>query len=139
MAKQPGLDDRHRDERRRDRDGEIRHKMGNTKIGTLRETYGPDFAKGWRSDKKLDDLLRETGAKSLTDFRKNYRGGETRVDTLREIYGRDFAASVSGDTKLKTLVKGYGSQKEFTVRRDVDISKPIFEQANKRAKKAARR
>jgi hypothetical protein len=130
----PGLDGRHRD-----KGGEIRHKMGNTKIGALRETYGADFAKGWRGDKKLNDLLRDTGAKSLTDFRKNYQGGETRVETLRNIYGRDFAANVSGDTKLKTLVKGYGSHKEFAVRRDVDISKPIFEQANKRAKKDAHR
>jgi hypothetical protein len=67
MPKQPGLDDRHRDE-----SGEIHRKMGNTKIGTLRETYGEDFAKGWRGDKKLENLLEDTGAKSLTDFRKNF-------------------------------------------------------------------
>ena len=67
MPKQPGLDGRHRD-----RDGEIHHKMGNTKIGTLRETYGEDFAKGHRSDMKLENLLDKTGAKSLTDFRKSY-------------------------------------------------------------------
>ena len=62
-----GLDGRHRDTT-----GHIHHKMGNTRIGTLRETYGKDFASGWRSDTKLETLLRETGAKSLTDFRKNY-------------------------------------------------------------------
>jgi hypothetical protein len=67
MPKQPGLDGRHRD-----KDGEIHHKMGNTKIGTLRETYGDDFAKGRRSDMKLENLLKETGAESLTNFRKNY-------------------------------------------------------------------
>lgn len=67
MAKQPGLDRRHRD-----KDGEIHHKMGNTQIGTLHETYGNDFAQGRRSDMKLENLLKETGAKSLTDFRKNY-------------------------------------------------------------------
>lgn len=67
MTKQPGLDRRHRD-----KDGEIHHKMGNTKIGTLRETYGDDFALGRRSDMKLEKLLKETGAKSLTDFRRNY-------------------------------------------------------------------
>jgi hypothetical protein len=67
MAKQPGLDGRHRD-----KDGEIHHKMGNTTIGTLRETYGDDFAKSRRSDMKLENLLKETGANSLTDFRKNY-------------------------------------------------------------------
>ncbi|MGO9399402.1 MAG: hypothetical protein ACLP19_16410 [Xanthobacteraceae bacterium] len=38
----------------------------------MRETYGDDFAKGRRSDMKLENLLKETGAKSLSDFRKNY-------------------------------------------------------------------
>lgn len=67
MAKQPGLDGRHRDS-----NGEIHRKMGNTQIGSLRETYGESFAAGRRSDMKLENLLKETGAKSLTDFRKNY-------------------------------------------------------------------
>lgn len=67
MPKQPGLDGRHRDE-----DGQIHHKMGNTKISTLRETYGEDFAKGHRGDMKLENLLKETGANSLTDFLKNF-------------------------------------------------------------------
>jgi hypothetical protein len=62
-----GLDARHRDTT-----GEIHHKMGNTRIGTLRKTYGEHFAAGWRSDMKLNDLLKETGAKSISDFRKNY-------------------------------------------------------------------
>ena len=67
MAKQPGLDGRHRD-----KGGETHRKMGNTKIGTLRQTYGDDFAKGHRSDMKLENLLDKTGAKSLTDFRKHH-------------------------------------------------------------------
>jgi hypothetical protein len=67
-------------------------------------------------------------------------GGETRVGTLRKTYGSDFAPGVRSDAKLKTLVKGYGSLKgEFVVRRGIDITKPIFEQANKSAKKGARR
>jgi hypothetical protein len=66
MTKQPGLDDRHRD-----KNGEIHRKMGNTLVGTIRKT-DPDFASGRRSDLKLENLLEETGAKSLTDFRKNY-------------------------------------------------------------------
>jgi hypothetical protein len=66
MPKQPGLDDRHRD-----KSGEIHRKMGNTLIGTIRKT-DPDFAAGRRSDMKLENLLDEVGAKSLTDFRKNY-------------------------------------------------------------------
>ena len=58
----------------------------------------------------------------------------------RKTYGSDFAAGVRGDTKLKTLLKGYGSLKgKFVVRRGIDITKPIFEQANKSTKKGARR
>ena len=67
MTKQPGLDGRHRDA-----NGQIHLKMGNTKVGSLRETYGESFAEGRRSDMKLENLLKETGAQSLTDFRKNY-------------------------------------------------------------------
>jgi hypothetical protein len=69
-----------------------------------------------------------------------HKTGDTSVSTLRKTYGEDFAAGVRGDTKLKNLVKGYGSLKgEFVVRRGIDISKPIFEQANKSAKKGVRR
>jgi hypothetical protein len=67
MTKQSGLDGRYRDA-----NGQIHHKMGNTRIGTLRETYGEDFAAGRRSDMKLENLLAETGAQSLTDFKKHY-------------------------------------------------------------------
>lgn len=60
---QPGLDDRHRDN-----DGEIRRKNSNTLIGTLRDTYGPDFAAGYRSDMQLGTLLDREGCDSLTDY-----------------------------------------------------------------------
>jgi len=63
MAKQPGLDNRSRDE-----NGQTRAKNGNTRIGTLRETYGENFAPGRRSDMNLDTLLEETGRTSLTDY-----------------------------------------------------------------------
>jgi hypothetical protein len=66
--KQPGLDHRHRD-----MDGEIRRKNGNTLIGTLRKAYGEDFAKGYRSDMKLETLLEHAGAKSLRNFQKRER------------------------------------------------------------------
>jgi hypothetical protein len=46
--KQPGLDGRHRD-----KDGEISRKHGNTRVDTLRETYGGDFAQGARVRFKL--------------------------------------------------------------------------------------
>ena len=68
MPKQPepGLDQRHRDE-----NGEIRRKNGNTLIETLRETYGDDFAKGRRSDMKLENLLKQTGSNSLSEYLRN--------------------------------------------------------------------
>jgi hypothetical protein len=61
----PGLDDRCRDN-----NGEIRHKNGATRVGTLRQTYGDKFAPGARSDMKLDTLLDRTGAQSLTQLVK---------------------------------------------------------------------
>lgn len=63
MAKQPGLDHRHRDN-----DGEIRRKNGNTLIGTLRKSYGDDFAEDFRSDTKLETLLERTKSNSLSDY-----------------------------------------------------------------------
>jgi hypothetical protein len=61
----PGLDNRCRDN-----DGEIRHKNGATRVRTLRQTYGDDFAPGVRSDMKLDTLLNRTSLKSLSEFLK---------------------------------------------------------------------
>ena len=61
----PGLDSRCRD-----KDGEIRHKNGATRVGTLRQTYGDNFAPGVRSDMKLDTLLDRTGSKSLSNLLK---------------------------------------------------------------------
>jgi hypothetical protein len=59
------------DQRDRDENGRIRAKNGATKVGTLRETYGDAFASGSRSDKKLDTLLAESGAASLSDYLRN--------------------------------------------------------------------
>ncbi len=60
----PGLD-----QRCRDQDGEIRQKRGDTLVGTLRETYGAEFARGVRSDTRLD-TLRELTGKSLSEMIK---------------------------------------------------------------------
>jgi hypothetical protein len=60
-----GLDDRCRDQ-----NGQIRAKNGSTLVRTLRDTYGEDFARGARSDMKLDTLLTHTGARSLSDLLK---------------------------------------------------------------------
>jgi hypothetical protein len=57
------------DDRCRDRDGEIRQKRGDTLVGTLRKTYGPDFAPGVRSDMRLD-TLREREDASLSKITK---------------------------------------------------------------------
>jgi len=57
------------DQRCRDLDGEIRQKRGDTLVGTLRRTYGPEFASGVRSDMRLD-TLRERIGKSLSGLLK---------------------------------------------------------------------
>jgi hypothetical protein len=61
------------DDRCRDLDGEIRRKRGDTLVGTLRQTYGPEFAAGVRSDMRLDTLLDRTGAESLADLLRGSR------------------------------------------------------------------
>jgi len=70
MAKHcyPGLD-----HRCRDGDGEIRRKNGNTRIDTLRQTYGEHFAPDARGDMKLDTLLERTGADSLSELLRGRR------------------------------------------------------------------
>jgi len=65
MPKQPGLDGRHRD-----LNGRISEKHGNTKLGTLRESYGENFASGTRSDAKLSTVLQREGVDSLTQYLK---------------------------------------------------------------------
>ena len=66
MANQPGLDNRHRDN-----NGQTREKNGNTRIDTLRDIYGPDFAPGLRGDAHLRTLLDRTGFASLSKYLRN--------------------------------------------------------------------
>jgi hypothetical protein len=66
MAKQPGLD-----ERSRDHDGQTRMKNGNTRVDTLRNTYGDNFAPGIRGDAHLRTVLERTGSSSLSDYLRN--------------------------------------------------------------------
>jgi len=61
------------DDRCRDGDGEIRHKRSDTLVGTLRKTYGPDFASDFRSDAKLGTVLEDAGADTLTDYLKHHK------------------------------------------------------------------
>jgi len=65
MAKQPGLDDRYRDE-----DGEIHRKRSDTLVGTLRKEYGEEFLSGFRADATLGTVLKKTGTDSLSDLLK---------------------------------------------------------------------
>ena len=60
-----GLDDRCRDQ-----DGRIRQKNGNTRVDSLRETYGHDFAQGSRGDMHLRTL---PGAPSLSQYLRRPR------------------------------------------------------------------
>ena len=66
--KEPGLDGRHRD-----KSGEIDRKHGNTRVGKLRETYGEDFLTDYRSDAKLETVLREEDADSLSELLRRHR------------------------------------------------------------------
>jgi hypothetical protein len=58
------------DNRCRDNDGEIRHKRSDTHVGTLRETYGSEFAKGYRSDAKLGTVLKREDVATLSELLK---------------------------------------------------------------------
>jgi hypothetical protein len=62
---QPGLDARHRD-----KDGRISAKHGNTLIGTLRQTYGSNFAAGEADTAKLGDVLHRLDEPSLQQLLK---------------------------------------------------------------------
>jgi len=55
--------------------GEIR-KHGNTLIGTLRKTYGPDFAKGCAEDEQLSDILATLGEPSLSHLVRDHEAGK---------------------------------------------------------------
>jgi hypothetical protein len=58
------------DNRCRDNDGEIRQKRSDTLVRTLRDTYGPEFAKGYRSDAKLGTVLENESAATLSELLK---------------------------------------------------------------------
>jgi len=58
------------DDRCRDGDGEIRHKRRDTLVGTLRKSYGSDFAADYRSDAKLGTVLDREGFDTLSEYRR---------------------------------------------------------------------
>jgi hypothetical protein len=65
-SRRPGLDNR-----QRDNGAQIREKRGDTRIDTLRQTYGDSFAPGIRGDAHLETLLDRTGSSSLSDYLKS--------------------------------------------------------------------
>jgi hypothetical protein len=65
-----GLDGRHRDA-----DGQISEKHGNTKVETLRATYGDDFLSDWRADAHLETVRQETGM-SLSELVRQHQSGK---------------------------------------------------------------
>jgi hypothetical protein len=58
------------DDRCRDGNGEIRHKRNDTLVRTLRDSYGADFATGYRSDATLGTVLKGENANTLSDLLK---------------------------------------------------------------------
>jgi hypothetical protein len=64
----PGLDDRCRD-----LDGETRRKRSDTRVDTLRGTYGSEFAGGVRGDMRLGTLLDGANVNSLSQYLKRKR------------------------------------------------------------------
>jgi hypothetical protein len=54
-----------------------REERGDTRIDTLRQTYGDTFAPGLRGDAHLKTLLDRTGSSSLSDYLKT--GGHSPV------------------------------------------------------------
>lgn len=66
-----GLDGRTRDQTP-PKAGEIRQKRADTRVGTLRQEYGDNFAKTYRSDTKLG-TVREDSGKSLHQLVKDMK------------------------------------------------------------------
>ena len=58
------------DHRARDKGGEIRHKRKDTMVKTLRAEYGEHFAKGFKPDATLGEVLKMEGAASLHELLK---------------------------------------------------------------------
>jgi hypothetical protein len=64
------------DNRMRDKDGEIRQKRSDTKVGTLRKEYGERVAADYRSDATLGTVLKKEGLESLDQLLKGSQRGK---------------------------------------------------------------
>ena len=87
--------------RQQDMPNAVSEKRGDTRIDTLRQTYGADFAPGVRGDTHLKTLLDRTGSSSVSDYLNaagksagTGMGAEDRVDqespSLRYASDRQF-------------------------------------------------
>jgi uncharacterized protein (DUF433 family) len=47
---------------------DLRRRRNDTKVGTLRKTYDPDFAEGFSANVTLGTLLKRTGVRSLEEY-----------------------------------------------------------------------
>ena len=63
------------DNRRRNKDGEISAKHGNTLIRTLRKVYGQSFAAGYPDTEQLREVLLKLNETSLSELRRDHETG----------------------------------------------------------------
>jgi hypothetical protein len=59
----------------RDKAGEIGRRYGDTLIGTLRTSYGSQFAKGCTDNEKLSDALQKLDEPSLFKLVRDHKAG----------------------------------------------------------------
>ena len=62
--------------RHRDKNGEVSKKHGNTLIGTLRKTYGANFAPGCDDRETLSEVLHKLDEPSLRQLIRDTPGAE---------------------------------------------------------------
>lgn len=94
------------DDRRRNGNGQIDRKHGNTLVGTLRETYGENFAAGRRADMKLKTLLYESGVESLSQFRRANKNQEPNKGVTMADKKVVFVAFSIEDQAQRDFLKG---------------------------------
>jgi hypothetical protein len=63
-------------ERRRDKNGQMSRKHGNTLISTLRKHYGTDFAYGCADSDTLGDILQRLDEPSLNKLQRDEEAGK---------------------------------------------------------------
>jgi hypothetical protein len=82
--RQPGLKDRHRD-----KNGEISRKHGNTRISTLRQTYGQSFAPGLDGNVRLSEVLHCIDEPSLSQMVLNLNNNPKPLSPFEKFYAHN--------------------------------------------------